>query len=114
MHPQDERMIRQFVENVKDYRVDPDGTRGRGTGKVPLATIKGNVQALNAFARWLRAQNKGPLAPRAFNEPRSLADDINEYFVAGGDDRDRLSAALSHLRRIGADGGSKLSVPGPA
>lgn len=104
MHPQDERMIRQFVENVKDYRVDPDGTRGRGTGKVPLATIKGNVQALNAFARWLRAQSKGPLAPRAFNEPRSLADDINEYFVAGGDDRDRLSAALSHLRRIGADG----------
>lgn len=104
MHPQDERMIRQFVENVKDYRVTPDGTRGRGTGKVPLATIKGNVQALNAFARWLRAQNKEPLAPRAFNEPMSLADDIEQYFVAGGDDRDRFSAALSHLRRIGADG----------
>ncbi|WP_253626049.1 Ulp1 family isopeptidase [Bradyrhizobium sp. USDA 4515] len=104
MHPQDERMIHQFVENVKDYRITPDGTRGRGTGKVPAATIKSNVQALNTFARWLRAQNKGPLALRAFNEPRSLADDIDEYVEAGGDDRDRLSAALSHLRRIGADG----------
>ncbi|WP_407193303.1 Ulp1 family isopeptidase [Bradyrhizobium sp. STM 3566] len=104
MHPQDERMIRQFVENVKDYRITPDGTRGRGTGKVPAATLKSNVQALNTFARWLRAQNKGPLALRAFNEPRSLAADIDEYVEAGGDDRDRLSAALSHLRRIGADG----------
>ncbi|MCP3367622.1 hypothetical protein [Bradyrhizobium cajani] len=62
------------------------------------------MQALNTFARWLRPQNKGPLALRAFNEPRSLAADIDEYVEAGGDDRDRLSAALSHLRRIGADG----------
>ncbi|MFK4719579.1 hypothetical protein ABIE89_000679 [Bradyrhizobium niftali] len=54
MHPQDERMIRQFMENVKDYRITPDGIRGRGTGKVPAATIKSNVQALNTFARWLR------------------------------------------------------------
>ncbi len=104
MHPSDERMIRQFVENVKEYRVAPDGTRGRGTGRVPAATIKSNVQALNAFARWLRAQDKGPMALRAFNEPRSLAADIDAYVEAGGDDRDRLSAALSHLRRIGADG----------
>ncbi|WP_244521639.1 Ulp1 family isopeptidase [Bradyrhizobium sp. DOA9] len=104
MHPQDERMIRQFVENVKDYRVAPDGTRGRGTGRVPPATIKSNVQALNTFARWLRAQDKDPLTTRAFNEPRSLAADIDEYVEAGGDDRDRLSAALSHLRRIGAEG----------
>ncbi|WP_235885621.1 hypothetical protein [Bradyrhizobium niftali] len=44
------------------------------------------------------------MALRAFNEPRSLAADIDEYVEAGGDDRDRLSAALSHLRRIGADG----------
>ncbi|UFW91991.1 hypothetical protein BjapCC829_49445 (plasmid) [Bradyrhizobium barranii] len=104
MHPQDERMIRQFVGNVKDYRVAPDGTRGRGTGRVPPATIKSNVQALNAFARWLRAQDKGPLATRAFNEPRSLSADIEEYVEAGGDGSDRLTAALSHLRRIGADG----------
>ncbi|WP_051383595.1 Ulp1 family isopeptidase [Bradyrhizobium sp. WSM3983] len=104
MHPSDERMLGQFVKNVKDYRIEPDGTRGRGTGQVPLATIKSNVQALNAFARWLRAQNRRPLAPRAFNEPRLLAADIDEYVNAGGDDGDRLSAALSHLRRIGADG----------
>ncbi|MDA9496287.1 hypothetical protein XI05_01830 [Bradyrhizobium sp. CCBAU 11357] len=104
MPPQNERMIRQFVEKVKDYRIAPDGTRGRGTGKVPPATIKSNVHALNPFARWLRAQNKEPLALRAFNEPRSLAADIDEYVESGGDDRDRLSAALSHLRRIGADG----------
>lgn len=104
MHPTDERMLGQFAKNVKDFRIEPDGTRGRGTGRVPLATIKSNVQALNAFARWLRAQNKRPLATRAFNEPRLLAADIDEYVNAGGDDADRLSAALSHLRRIGADG----------
>ncbi|MFG3591484.1 Ulp1 family isopeptidase [Bradyrhizobium sp. RDI18] len=104
MHPQDERIIRQFAEEVKSYRVVPDGSRGRGTGRVPAATIKSNAQALKAFARWLRAENKGPLTTRAFNEPRSLAADIEEYTAAGGDDRDRLDAALSHLRRLGADG----------
>nr|WP_083926596.1 Ulp1 family isopeptidase [Bradyrhizobium sp. WSM4349] len=104
MHPEDERMIGQFVENVKSYRVAPDGTRGRGTGTVPPDTIRNNMIALNGFARWLRAQNKDPLAPRAFNEPRSLAVDIDEYVEAGGDHDDRLSVALSHLRRIGADG----------
>ncbi|MGY3363577.1 hypothetical protein ACVWZL_000702 [Bradyrhizobium sp. GM2.4] len=63
MHPEDERMIGQFVENVKSYRVAPDGTRGRGTGTVPPDTIRNNMIALNGFARWLRAQNKEPLAP---------------------------------------------------
>ncbi|MDI3565582.1 hypothetical protein [Bradyrhizobium sp. Arg816] len=105
-------MIRQFVENVKDYRITPDGTRGRGNGKVPAATIKSNVQALNTFARWLRAHHKGPLALRAFNEPRSLAADIDEYAEAGGDDRDRPSAALLICAGSGLTG-SKLSVPGP-
>ncbi|MCK1538182.1 hypothetical protein IVB06_15790 [Bradyrhizobium sp. 171] len=112
MHPQDEQMIRQFVENVKSYRVAPDGTRGRGTGTVPPATIKNNMIALNGFARWLRAQNRDPLA-RAFNDPTSLAADIDEYVEAGGDHRDRLSAALSHLRRTGAGEGLQAVGAGP-
>ncbi|WP_271523644.1 hypothetical protein [Bradyrhizobium sp. CCBAU 53380] len=110
MQPQNERMIRQFVENVKDYRIAPDGTRGRGTG--PPATIKSNVQALNTFARWLRAQNKEPLALRAFNERTSLAADIDEYVKSGGDDRD---PSARHCLICAGSGltGSKLSVPAP-
>ncbi|MET2831126.1 Ulp1 family isopeptidase [Mesorhizobium shangrilense] len=103
MHPQDERIIRQFAEEVKAYNIVPDGSRGRGTGRVPAPTVKSNVQVLKAFARWLRNENKGPLTTRAFNEPRSLAIDIEEYTAIGGDGRDRLDAALSHLRRVGAE-----------
>ncbi|MFC3320394.1 Ulp1 family isopeptidase [Mesorhizobium cantuariense] len=100
MHPQDKRMIRQFEEAVKAY----NGGSGRRAGRVPAPTIKSNVQALRAFARWLLKENKGPLTTRAFNEPKSLALDIEEYTATGGDHRDRLDAALSHLRRLGAEG----------
>ncbi|MGY3611053.1 MULTISPECIES: Ulp1 family isopeptidase [unclassified Bradyrhizobium] len=103
MYPSDELMIGQFVKNVQDYRIEPDGTRGRGTGKVPTRTITSNVQPLTTFAQWLRAHNKGPLADYAFNEPSRLAAMVDEYVDAGGDEDDKLSVALSHLRRIGAN-----------
>ncbi|KYK44757.1 hypothetical protein A1D31_36020 [Bradyrhizobium liaoningense] len=103
MYPSDELMIGQFVKNVQDYRIEPDGTRGRGTGKVPTRTITSNVQPLATFAQWLRAHNKGPLADYAFNEPSRLAAMVDEYVDAGGDEDDKLNVALSHLRRIGAN-----------
>ncbi|MEI9401773.1 Ulp1 family isopeptidase [Mesorhizobium argentiipisi] len=104
MHPEDERLIEQFAAELRAYEVVPDGTIGRGEGKVPEPTIKDNLGVLRGFARWLRQENRGPLTTRAFNEPRSLAIDIEEYTKAGGDDRDRLSSALSHFRRLGAEG----------
>ncbi|MEI9425596.1 Ulp1 family isopeptidase [Mesorhizobium sp. Cs1299R1N1] len=104
MHPADERLIEQFAAELRAYEVVPDGTIGRGEGKVPEPTIKDNLGVLRGFARWLRQENRGPLTTRAFNEPRSLAIDIEDYTKAGGDDRDRLSSALSHFRRLGAEG----------
>ncbi|SMX56460.1 conserved protein of unknown function; Putative Peptidase C48, SUMO [Bradyrhizobium sp. ORS 285] len=103
MRPSDEQMINQFEKEVREYKIEPDGTRGRGTGMVPSGTIRMHVGVLKKFARWLLAHDKGALA-RAFTEPTSLADDVSEYLEAGGDDRGRLSVALSHLRRLGTDG----------
>ncbi|WP_353642675.1 Ulp1 family isopeptidase [Mesorhizobium sp. WSM2239] len=112
VHPEDERLIGQFAASVRAYEVVPDGTTGRGRGRVPMPTIKDNSAVLRGFARWLRAENRGPLTTRAFNEPRSLAADIEDYTAGGGDDRDRLKSALSHLRRLGAEGLQAFG-PGP-
>ncbi|MDX8480830.1 Ulp1 family isopeptidase [Mesorhizobium sp. VK24D] len=104
MYPQDERLIELFKETVQAYEVVPDGTIGRGAGKVPAPTIKDNKAALASFARWLREENKKPMAPRLLNEPRSLANDVDEYIALGMDHRDRLRSAMSHLRRLSPDG----------
>ncbi|SMX56439.1 conserved protein of unknown function; Putative Peptidase C48, SUMO [Bradyrhizobium sp. ORS 285] len=113
MHPSDELLISQFEKAVREYKIEPDGTRGRGTGTVPSETILKSVRALTAFARWLLAHNKDPLA-RLYTEPTSLADDVDEYLLeGGGGDRGRLSVALSHLRRLSSDGQLAAIGAGP-
>ncbi|WFU14875.1 Ulp1 family isopeptidase [Bradyrhizobium sp. CB3481] len=104
MHSEDEQLIRRFEEAVKAYRIVPDGSRGRADGRVPAPTVKSNVQALRAFARWLREGGNAPLATRVYHDPESLAADIDTYSAEGGDRRRRLDTAISHLRRLGGEG----------
>lgn len=114
MHPEDERCIGQFAEAVRGYEILPDGSLGRGDGRVPEPTLTDNQGVLTAFARWLRAQNRDPMASRLFNDPESLAADIEDYRASGGDHRERLKSALSHLRRLSPDGQELHAVgPGP-
>lgn len=104
MHPDDERCIDQFVEAVRRYEIMPDGSIGRGDGKVPEGTIRTNAGLLRGFARWLRAKGRDPMASRVFIDSGSLDADIEDYRASGGDVHNRLQSALSHLRRF---------VPGP-
>ncbi|SMX56412.1 conserved protein of unknown function (fragment) [Bradyrhizobium sp. ORS 285] len=103
MHPSDEQLISQFDKAVRGYKIEPDGTRGHGTGAVPSGTIRMHVGILRQFARWLLAHKKDPLA-RLYTEPTSLADDVDKYFEDIGGDKGRLRMALSYLRRLGPDG----------
>ncbi|WP_342723517.1 Ulp1 family isopeptidase [Bradyrhizobium sp. B097] len=112
MHPQDGRLIEQFAAALRAYEVDPDGTIGRGTGRVPDGTIRKNLAALKGFARWLRVENREPMSTRAFNESASLAAEIEEYIAGDGERRARLRSALSHLRRLGPQGLQTVG-PGP-
>lgn len=114
LYPEDEQCISQFGEAVRDYEILPDGSIGRGDGRVPEGTIRPNLAYVRRFARWLRAEDRNPLASRLFNDPESLAADIEDYRASGGDDDDRLKSALSHLRRIAPDGRELQAVgPGP-
>ncbi|WP_244471903.1 transposase, partial [Rhizobium phaseoli] len=73
MHPDDETRINQFAEAVRNYEILPDGSVGRGDGRVPEATVENNLGILRRFARWLRAENRDSMASRFLNDPDSLA-----------------------------------------
>ncbi|ARM91329.1 peptidase C48 family domain-containing protein (plasmid) [Rhizobium sp. CIAT894] len=115
MHPDDETRINQFAEAVRNYEILPDGSVGRGDGRVPEATVENNLGILRRFARWLRAENRDSMASRLLNDPDSLAVDIADYYLAsGGDGRNRLKSALSHFRRLAPEGQELQAVgPGP-
>ncbi|QPK11277.1 C48 family peptidase (plasmid) [Rhizobium sp. Pop5] len=115
MHPDDESRINQFAEAVRNYEILPDGSVGRGDGRVPEATVENNLWVLRGFARWLRAENRDSMASRLLNDPDSLAVDIADYYLAsGGDGRNRLKSALSHFRRLAPEGQELQAVgPGP-
>ncbi|WP_245268308.1 Ulp1 family isopeptidase [Rhizobium leguminosarum] len=114
MHPDDESRINQFAEAVRNYEILPDGSVGRGDGRVPEATVENNLWVLRGFARWLRAENRDSMASRLLNDPDSLAVDIADYLASGGDGRNRLKSALSHFRRLGPEGQELQAVgPGP-
>ncbi|WP_183634585.1 Ulp1 family isopeptidase [Rhizobium leguminosarum] len=114
MHPDDETRINQFAEAVRNYEILPDGSVGRGDGRVPEATVENNLWVLRGFARWLRAENRDSMASRLLNDPDSLAVDIADYLASGGDGRNRLKSALSHFRRLGPEGQELQAVgPGP-
>ncbi|ANL55936.1 Ulp1 family isopeptidase [Rhizobium phaseoli] len=114
MHPDDETRINQFAEAVRNYEILPDGSVGRGDGRVPEATVENNLGILRRFARWLRAENRDSMASRFLNDPDSLAGDIADYWANGGDDRKRLNSALSHFRRLSPEGQELQAVgPGP-
>ncbi|ARM15036.1 Ulp1 family isopeptidase [Rhizobium phaseoli] len=115
MHPDDESRINQFAEAVRNYEILPDGSVGRGDGRVPEATVENNLWVLRGFARWLRAENRDSMASRLLNDPDSLAVDIADYyFASGGDGRNRLKSALSHFRRLAPEGQELQAVgPGP-
>ncbi|ARO26902.1 peptidase C48 family domain-containing protein (plasmid) [Rhizobium sp. TAL182] len=114
MHPDDETRINQFAEAVRNYEILPDGSVGRGDGRVPEATVENNLGILRRFARWLRAENRDSMASRLLNDPDSLAGDIADYWANGGDDRKRLNSALSHFRRLSPEGQELQAVgPGP-
>ncbi|QAS81141.1 hypothetical protein CO657_24645 (plasmid) [Rhizobium acidisoli] len=114
MHPDDESRINQFAEAVRDYEILPDGSIGRGDGRVPERTVENNLGILRGFARWLRAENRDSMASRLLNDPDSLAVDIADYWASGGDGQDRLKSALSHFRRLGPEGQELQAVgPGP-
>ncbi|WP_141343076.1 hypothetical protein [Bradyrhizobium sp. USDA 3458] len=100
MHPDDERCIDQFVEAVRRYEILPDGSIGRGDGRVPDGTIRTNAGFLRGFARWLRAEGRDSMASRVFIDSASLDADIEDYRASGGDVHNRLQSALSHLRRF--------------
>nr|WP_237357949.1 Ulp1 family isopeptidase [Rhizobium phaseoli] len=104
MHPDDETRINQFAEAVRGYEILPDGSIGRGDGRVPEATVENNLGILRRFARWLRAANRDSMASRFLNDPDSLAVDIADYWASGEDDQNRLNSALSHFRRLGPEG----------
>ncbi|ANM20126.1 peptidase C48 family domain-containing protein (plasmid) [Rhizobium sp. N541] len=114
MHPDDESRINQFAEAVRNYEILPDGSIGRGDGRVPERTIENNLGILKRFARWLRAENRDSMASRLLNDPDSLAVDIADYLASGGDGRNRLQSALSHFRRLAPEGQELQAVgPGP-
>ncbi|MBP2484297.1 hypothetical protein JOH50_000024 [Rhizobium leguminosarum] len=114
MHPDDETRINQFAEAVRNYEILPDGSVGRGDGRVPEATVENNLGILRRFARWLRAENRDSMASRLLNDPDSLAVDIADYWASGGDGQDRLKSALSHFRRLAPEGQELQAVgPGP-
>ncbi|KPH04184.1 hypothetical protein AOG23_34745, partial [Rhizobium acidisoli] len=114
MHPDDASRINQFAEAVRDYEILPDGSIGRGDGRVPEATVVNNLWILRGFARWLRAENRDSMASRFLNDPDSLAVDIADYWASGEDDQNRLSSALSHFRRLAPEGQELQAVgPGP-
>ncbi|WHO82381.1 C48 family peptidase (plasmid) [Rhizobium leguminosarum] len=114
MHPDDASRINQFAEAVRNYEILPDGSIGRGDGRVPERTIENNLWVLRGFARWLRAENRDSMASRLLNDPDSLAVDIADYLASGGDGRNRLQSALSHFRRLAPEGQELQAVgPGP-
>ncbi|WP_425375994.1 Ulp1 family isopeptidase [Rhizobium acidisoli] len=114
MHPDDESRINQFAEAVRNYEILPDGSIGRGDGRVPEGTLTNNLKILRRFARWLKAENRDSMASRLLNDPDSLAVDIADYWASGGDGQDRLKSALSHFRRLGPEGQELQAVgPGP-
>ncbi|WP_432431803.1 Ulp1 family isopeptidase [Rhizobium leguminosarum] len=114
MHPDDESRINQFAEAVRNYLILPDGSIGRGDGRVPERTVENNLWILRGFARWLRAENRDSMASRLLNDPDSLAVDIADYLASGGDGRNRLQSALSHFRRLAPEGQELQAVgPGP-
>ncbi|WP_245425679.1 hypothetical protein [Rhizobium sp. H4] len=114
MHPDDESRINQFAEAVRNYEILPDGSIGRGDGRVPERTVENNLWVLRGFARWLRAENRDSMASRLLNDPDSLAVDIADYLASGGDGRNRLQSALSHFRRLAPEGQELQAVgPGP-
>ncbi|WP_420493390.1 Ulp1 family isopeptidase [Rhizobium etli] len=114
MHPDDESRINQFAEAVRNYEILPDGSIGRGDGRVPERTVENNLGILKRFARWLRAENRDSMASRFLNDPDSLAVDIAAYWASGGDGQGRLQSALSHFRRLAPEGQELQAVgPGP-
>ncbi|AJC82381.1 peptidase C48 family domain-containing protein (plasmid) [Rhizobium etli bv. phaseoli str. IE4803] len=114
MHSDDESRINQFAEAVRNYEILPDGSIGRGDGRVPERTLRNNLKILTRFARWLRAENRDSMASRLLNDPDSLAVDIADYWASGGDDQNRLNSALSHFRRLAPEGQELQAVgPGP-
>ncbi|WP_373683250.1 Ulp1 family isopeptidase [Rhizobium leguminosarum] len=114
MHPDDESRINQFAEAVRNYEILPDGSIGRGDGRVPEGTLTNNLKILRRFARWLRAENRDSMASRFLNDPDSLAVDIADFWASGGDGQDRLKSALSHFRRLAPEGQELQAVgPGP-
>ncbi|WP_373683251.1 Ulp1 family isopeptidase, partial [Rhizobium leguminosarum] len=114
MHPDDASRINQFAEAVRDYEILPDGSIGRGDGRVPEGTVVNNLKILRGFARWLRAENRDSMASRFLNDPDSLAVDIADYWASGEDGQNRLSSALSHFRRLAPEGQELQAVgPGP-
>ncbi|MCK1738334.1 hypothetical protein IVA79_31180 [Bradyrhizobium sp. 138] len=112
MHPEDEARIEQFAEAVRGYEILPDGSTGRGDGRVCDGTLRTNLGLLRGFARWLRAENRGSMASRLLNDPESLAADIADYRAGGGDNHNRLKSALSHFRRF-APNEQELQAVGP-
>ncbi|MCK1546169.1 hypothetical protein IVB12_30560 [Bradyrhizobium sp. 179] len=112
MHPEDEARIEQFAEAVRGYEILPDGSTGRGDGRVCDGTLRTNLGLLRGFARWLRAENRGSMASRLLNDPESLAADITDYRAGGGDNHNRLKSALSHFRRF-APNEQELQAVGP-
>ncbi|OOO27908.1 UNVERIFIED_ORG: hypothetical protein BTE55_17900, partial [Rhizobium sophorae] len=103
-----------FAEAVRNYEILPDGSIGRGDGRVPERTLTTNLGILRGFARWLKAENRDSMASRLLNDPDSLAVDIADYWASGGDGQDRLKSALSHFRRLAPEGQELQAVgPGP-
>ncbi|ULJ74465.1 Ulp1 family isopeptidase [Rhizobium gallicum] len=112
MHSDDERCIDQFVEAVRNYEILPDGSIGRGDGRVPEGTITNNAGYLMKFARWLRVEGRDSMASRVLIDSESFAADIEDYKASSRDVHNRLTTALSHLRRF-VPGERELRAVGP-
>ncbi|MBA1143907.1 MULTISPECIES: Ulp1 family isopeptidase [Mesorhizobium] len=113
LYSDDKSLLENLAAAVRGYEILPDGSIGRGDGRVPEHTLTHTVGVLRRFARWLRAEDRTPIASRLYADEEEFAKDIKAYKdVAAGDDGRRVLKALSHLRKL-APGGQELQSVGP-
>ncbi|WP_202367926.1 hypothetical protein [Mesorhizobium sp. L-2-11] len=97
-HPEDEDLLKQFAEAATQL-------------KVPQKTIAANVTALRWLSRWLKRNNRPPMASDSRFRTESINDDLLDYGAEDGADLSKVDSALSHLRRL-APGGEEFSGTG--